>query len=265
MALLLPQGTDTLGALNHALMHRIIAVDSTAGEQSLVINPTNIACGIPLVAPGNSQFGTATQYWKIEQFTEVPGESYPMFAPYSDGATFGNIGAMKNYLIVAGLDVNPTIALYDKLSATTAAIAYDGTRIASGVQLSGTSLRAISMSAAVVDGLILENNPLLRNNDGDGMSIRHYAKRKLGIINGTRIEVGRIEMLLTSADQTTNTGAIVFYTDSADVMTERVRITSNGLKATGFIASDNSTGLTGSFSGVGVTVTVKNGLITAIT
>jgi hypothetical protein len=38
MALILPQGTDLLSADNHAYLHRVIATDSAAPEQSLIVN-----------------------------------------------------------------------------------------------------------------------------------------------------------------------------------------------------------------------------------
>jgi len=49
-----------------------------------------------IVATGwESQFGTATQYWKIEDLDLGVSGVYPMLAPYSDGGV-GNYGAIAN-------------------------------------------------------------------------------------------------------------------------------------------------------------------------
>lgn len=47
----------------------------------------------------NSQFGTATQYFKIEKLNLGAFGNYPMLSGYSDGA-IGNIGAIKDNMIV---------------------------------------------------------------------------------------------------------------------------------------------------------------------
>lgn len=65
-----------------------------------------------ITAPFGTQFGTATQYWKIESLDLGIWGVYPMLAGYSDGA-FGTLGVIKDNLLIVSSTGNPTLAFAD--------------------------------------------------------------------------------------------------------------------------------------------------------
>ena len=82
-------------------------VPYTGATQNVDLGTYNIAAG------WNSKFGSATQYWKVEELNLGAIGTYPMFAAYSDGPVFGNIGTIAD-----------SLNIYDKANAGVGSLSF---------------------------------------------------------------------------------------------------------------------------------------------
>lgn len=187
---------------------------------------------------------------------------------WPSGANFGSPGNMAIQLggsitvVSAGVDSTSTAGVLDIAQTSLTIKTSSSLAWASTTNIFGALDLFLSREAAAVLklGADVNGSPVTQTCKAhDGITGTDIAGATLQLASGRGTGAGTISTVLIQTPTVLGSGT------TAQSLTTRVTINSSGLKATGYLSSDGSAGVTaGPFTTI-TAITVKNGLVTAIT